>query len=42
MGSAYIYIPENNGTVCFISDFRDLYKKIKRKPFPNPKIQDLF
>ena len=34
-------IPKNNGTVCFISDFRDFNKVIKRKPYPIPKIQDL-
>ena len=33
-------IPKNNGIVCFISDFRQL-KRIKRKPFPIPKRQDL-
>ena len=30
-----------NGTVRFISDFRERNKRIKRKPFPIPKIQDL-
>ena len=34
-------IPKNNETVRFISDFRELYKKIKRKPFHIPKIQYL-
>jgi hypothetical protein len=34
-------IPKKNGTVWFISDFRKLNKRIKRKPFPIPKIQDL-
>ena len=34
-------IPKKNGTVRFISDFRKLNKRIKRKPFPIPKIQDL-
>ena len=30
-----------NGTVCFISDFREHNKRIKRKLFPIPKTQDL-
>ena len=38
-------VPKKNGTVCFISDFRELNRRIKRKPFPIPnpipKIQDL-
>jgi hypothetical protein len=34
-------IPKKDGTVRFISDFRQLNKRIKRKPFPIPKIQDL-
>ena len=34
-------IPKKDETVRFISDFRELNKKIKRKPFPIPKIQDL-
>ena len=34
-------IPKKDGTVRFISDFRELNKLIKRKPFPLPKIQDL-
>ena len=34
-------IPKRNVTVHFISDFRQLNKRIKRKPFPIPKIQDL-
>ena len=29
------------GTVRFISDFRELNKTIKNKPFPTPKILDL-
>ena len=31
MDSAYI---KRNGTICFISDFGELNKRIKRKPFP--------
>ena len=34
-------IPKINGTVRFISDFRELNNKIKRKPFPIPKVEDL-
>ena len=34
-------IPKINSTVRFISDFRELNKKIKTKPFPIPIAQDL-
>ena len=34
-------ISQKNGTVRFISDFRVLNKRIKSKPFPIPKMQDL-
>jgi hypothetical protein len=34
-------IPKKDDTVRFISDFRNLNKFIKRKPYPLPKIQDL-
>ena len=34
-------IPIKSGTVRFISDYRELYKRIKRKPFPTPKIHNL-
>ena len=34
-------IAKKNGTVRFISDFRELNKMIVRKPFPIPKIQDM-
>ena len=30
--------PKSNGTVRFISDFRELNKLLKRKPWPLPKI----
>ena len=33
-------IPKSNQTVRFISDFRELNKLIKRKPWPLPKIVD--
>ena len=34
-------IPKKDGSVRFISDFRELNQRLKRKPFPIPKIQDL-
>jgi hypothetical protein len=34
-------VPKSGKTVRFISDFQELNKRIKRKPFPLPKIQDL-
>ena len=34
-------IPKKDGTNCFISDFREFNKRIKRKPFPIPKVQKL-
>jgi len=34
-------IPKKDNTVRFISDFRQLNKCLKRKPYPLPKIQDL-
>ena len=34
-------IPKKNQTVRFISDFWELNKRIVRKPYPIPKIQDL-
>jgi hypothetical protein len=34
-------IPKKDGTVRFISDFRQLNLRIRRKPYPIPKIQDL-
>jgi hypothetical protein len=40
-GSPTFIIPTKDGTVQFISDFRQLNKRIKHQPFPLPKIQDL-
>ena len=40
-GAPTFIIPKKDQTVRFISDFRELNKQIKRKPFPIPKIQDL-
>ena len=34
-------IPKSNGTVRFITDLRQLNKRIVRKPFPLPKITDV-
>ena len=34
-------IPKKDGTVRFITDFRELNVQIKHKPYPIPKIQDL-
>ena len=34
-------IPKKDSTVRFISDFRKLNNRLKRKPFPIPKMQDL-
>ncbi len=38
--SPYFIIPKKNQTVCTISDFRELYKLIVRKPYPIPKISN--
>ena len=34
-------IPKKDQTIRFLSDFRELNKKIKKYPFPIPNIQDL-
>jgi hypothetical protein len=34
-------VPKKDGSVQFISNFRELNKWIKRKPYPIPKIQDM-
>ena len=34
-------VPKKEGTVRFITDFRQLNKALKRKPFPIPNIQDI-
>ena len=39
-GSPTFIIPKKNGTVRFISDFRKLNTKLKRKPYPLPRISD--
>jgi hypothetical protein len=35
-------IPKKDGYVRFISNFRQFNLRIKRKPFPLPRIQDIF
>jgi hypothetical protein len=34
-------IPKKDGSKCFICNFRELNKRIKQKPYPIPKIQNL-
>jgi hypothetical protein len=34
-------VPKKDKTIHFITDFRELNKCIKQKPYPLPKIQDL-
>jgi hypothetical protein len=40
-GAPTFVIPKKDRTIRFITDFRELNKCIKRKPYPIPKIQDL-
>ena len=35
---ASFIVPQKNGTVSFLSDFREVNKRIVRTPFPIPKI----
>ena len=37
-GSPDIFQPKKNNTVCFHTDFREVNKRLVRKPFPLPKI----
>ena len=40
-GAPSMVIPKKDKTVRFISDFRKLNEKIKRKPYPLPNIKDI-
>ena len=40
-GAPTFLIPKKDSTVRFISDFKELNKRILRQPYPIPKIQDL-
>ena len=40
-GSPTFIIPKKNGTVRFLSDFREVNKRIIRTPFPIPKISSV-
>ena len=40
-GTPIFLIPKKDSTVRFISDFRDMNKRILCQPYPMPKIQDL-
>ena len=40
-GAPTFLIPKKDSTVRFISEFRELSKRILRQPYPIPKIQDL-
>ncbi len=40
-GAPTFIIPKKDGTVRFLTDFRELNRRILRKPFPIPKIQDM-
>ena len=42
MGIPFIYSTKKDQTVHFLSDFREVNKKIVRKPFPLPKISTVF
>ena len=40
-GAPTFLIPKKDSTVRFISDLREVNKRILRQPYPIPKIQDL-
>jgi hypothetical protein len=41
MGCSYNHYTKENGTVRFISDFRNLNEMLKRMPYPIPKIAQM-
>ena len=42
MRSPYFAQPKpKSNQVCFLSKFRNLNKKLKRKPYPMPKINEM-
>jgi hypothetical protein len=41
-GAPTFIIPKKDGTVRFISNFRELNKHIVQRPYPIPHIQDMF
>merc|ERR1712115_31318 len=40
-GAPCFGIPKKDHTIRFITDFREINKRVKRNPFPLPKIQDM-
>ena len=38
MGCTLVYTTKENNTVRFLTDFREVNKRLVRKPFPLPKI----
>jgi Reverse transcriptase (RNA-dependent DNA polymerase) len=41
MGSSYLHHPKKTGDVRVVTDFRELNKMLKQKPYPIPNIPDL-
>src|SRR5215211_8755320 len=41
MGLPYVHISKPEGSLCSLADLRELNKRIRRHPFPIPKIQDM-
>ena len=39
-GAPCFPIPKKDGTIRFITDFREPNKRVKKTPYPIPKIQD--
>ena len=40
-GATTFIQPKKNGTLRFLSDFKNINQRIRRKPFPIPKIKDM-